>query len=91
MKLEGAKLTVDTYEYKVQLKVNEVTGVKTVVLFDGFMPYEGKYVIYEGKEALEFSVLFDKFYAYLDGTTPVLVKAESSLPPVPPPPPPLPF
>ena len=53
------------------------------------MTYKGKYVIHEGKEALEFSVMFDTFHAYLDGDKATLTKDSGDL--LPPPPPPLPF
>ena len=60
-----------------------------MVLSDGSMTYKGKYVIHEGKEALEFSVMFDTFHAYLDGDKATLAKDSGGL--LPPPPPPLPF
>lgn len=94
LKLNGATLKDEaTSPFVVTLKEDKVTGIKKVVLSDGMMEYEGKYVIHEGKEALKFSVMFDTYYAYLEGGVPTLSKAGGLLPPPPPPPPlpPLPF
>ncbi len=88
-KLNGATLEDSGTTYSVVTNENKTTGIKEVVLSDGFMTYKGKYVIHEGKEALEFSVMFDTLHAYLDGDKATLTKDSGGL--LPPPPPPLPF